>query len=326
MAFEELFEGPDASGNAVAEHKDINDAAQTVTVEDEPTVPATPKARPKLTTQTSNTVAAPGVRLYDTVKISGFVAGHGAKGSATLYGPFASRAAMSCAPAKAVKTVGFAPRNGVIRTPKVRITKTGFYTWVARTTSDSRNHAASHACGLKSETSLVRKPGYRSPRVDTGYSSPGSHAARTRATTVSIPSIGVNASVSTVTAPNNVMRIPSNVAELGQLNKSAGIGDLIGATVIAGHVSDRHDRPGAFSRLSKVKKGQIVTVKSGGKTVRYRVTAVEKFSRDGKMPKRLFRTTGGHGLTLISCTGRISTPGGGFHYSQNVAVSAKRLS
>ncbi|WP_162602342.1 VaFE repeat-containing surface-anchored protein [Nocardioides daejeonensis] len=324
VAFEELFEGSTTAGNAVAEHKDLNDAAQTVTVEDEPTVPVTPKTRPKLTTQTSHKVAAPGVRLRDTVKISGFVAGHGATGKATLYGPFPSRAAIACAPAKAVKTVSFRPRNGVIRTPKVRIRKTGFYTWVARTTSDSHNHAASHACGLKSETSLVRKPGYKPPRVDSGYSSRGT-AARTLPTTVTISSIGVNASVSTVTAPKDVMRIPSNVATLGRLNKSAAVGDLIGTTVIAGHVSDRHDRPGAFSRLSKVKKGQIVTVKSGGKTVRYRITAVAKFSRDGKLPKRLFRTKGAHGLTLISCTGRVSTPGGGFHYTQNVAVSAKRM-
>ncbi|MFS3127039.1 sortase domain-bontaining protein [Nocardioides sp. Bht2] len=283
------------------------------------------KAKPTLTTQTSAAVAAPGVRLFDTVRISGFVAGHGATGSATLYGPFASRAAMACRPATAVKTVGFTPRNGMIRTPKVRITETGYYTWVARTTSDSQNEAASHACGLKSETSLVRKPGYKSPRVDTGYTSAGDHAARSRSVKVTIPGLGVNASVSTVTAPKNVMRIPSNVAALGQLDKSAGIGDLIGATVIAGHVSDRHDRPGAFSRLGKVKKGQIVTVKTGGKTVRYRVTKVEYFSRKKTLPQRLFTTTGVHGLTLISCAGRVTTPGGGFHYSKNVVVSAERV-
>ena len=40
VAFEELFEGPDASGDPVAEHEDIDDAAQTVTVEQAPEAPA----------------------------------------------------------------------------------------------------------------------------------------------------------------------------------------------------------------------------------------------------------------------------------------------
>ncbi|PRB56827.1 VaFE repeat-containing surface-anchored protein [Microbacterium sp. MYb45] len=39
VAFEELFEGPDASGDLVAEHKDIDDLAQTVTVEQAPEAP-----------------------------------------------------------------------------------------------------------------------------------------------------------------------------------------------------------------------------------------------------------------------------------------------
>jgi TQXA domain-containing protein len=40
VAFEELFEGPEASGDPVAEHKDIDDPAQTVTVEQAPEAPA----------------------------------------------------------------------------------------------------------------------------------------------------------------------------------------------------------------------------------------------------------------------------------------------
>ncbi|MBT2495066.1 VaFE repeat-containing surface-anchored protein [Microbacterium sp. ISL-59] len=40
VAFEELFEGPEASGEPVAEHKDIDDSAQTVTVAPAPEAPA----------------------------------------------------------------------------------------------------------------------------------------------------------------------------------------------------------------------------------------------------------------------------------------------
>ncbi len=324
VAFEELFVGTDTSGTPVAEHKDIDDAAQTVTVEDEPVTPVV-RTQPKLTTQTSKKQVKPGTRLFDKVKLSGFVPGHGATGTATLYGPFAKRSDMTCTPAKAVKTVKFKPRNGVVKTPKVKVTRTGFYTWVAKTTADSRNLAASHACGLKAETTLVRKPTYKSPVVDTGFSSAGDVSARARTTTVAIPGIGVRASASTVAMKKGKMLVPGNVATIGQLDRSAGVGDLIGTTVLAGHVSDRRDRPGALWRLSAVKRGQIITVKEGGKTVRYKVGAVKKFSRKQRLPQRLFRTTGAHRLVLISCSGRVTTAGGGFHYAQNVVVTAKKL-
>lgn len=44
VAFEELLEGADAAGEPVAEHKDIDDPAQTVSVEQAPTVPVSPGA------------------------------------------------------------------------------------------------------------------------------------------------------------------------------------------------------------------------------------------------------------------------------------------
>jgi len=324
VAFEELYEGADATGTPVAEHKDINDAAQTVTLEDEPTTPVVP-TKPKVTTETSKAKATPGARIFDKVRISGFVPGHGATGTATLYGPFAKRSDMTCTPASAVKTVRFNPKNGVVRTPKVKVTRTGFYTWVAGITADSRNRAATHACGLKSETTLVRKPKYKSPTVGTGFSSTGDLAARQAPGSLVMPAIGARAPMTSVGIKRGQMLVPGDVARVGRLNRSAAVGDLIGTTVIAGHVSDRHDRPGAFWRLASARKGQVVTVTDAGKTVRYRVTGVERFDRNRKLPQRLFRTTGAHRLVLISCTGRVTTRSGGFHYTQNVVVTAKKL-
>ncbi|WGX97187.1 VaFE repeat-containing surface-anchored protein [Nocardioides sp. L-11A] len=321
VAFEEL--AVTGSATVLAEHKDIDDAAQTVSV----TADSTPgPAAVSLTTETSKATVKPGAEVFDTVTISGFVPGHGATGSATLYGPFATRDEMACTPQHAVGTVSFAPANGVIRTPSVKVARTGYYTWVAATTADSRNAAATHACGLASETTLVRKPSYRAPVVATGFSSPGADVAgRRKATRLSIPSLGVNARTTMVGIKKGAVQVPGQVARTGQLRKSAAAGDLIGTTVIAGHVSDRHDRPGAFWKLTRVRPGQVVTVREGNRTVRYQVDSVERFSRAKRLPQRFFSTVGEHRLVLISCAGRVTTAGGGFHYRQNVVVTATPL-
>lgn len=298
----------------VASHEDLGDAAQTVTVA---------KGTPTLTTQTSGAEVRPGAAVFDTVTIAGFVPGHGAAGSATLYGPFASRDEIACTPEHAVRTVAFVPANGIVRTPAVEVSRTGYYTWVASTTADGRNSAATHACGLASETTLVRKPSYPTPVVSTGYSSSGRDVAGRRTVDrIRIPALGVEARTSEVGVRKGRMQVPGNVARTGRLRQSAAAGDLIGTTVIAGHVSDRDDRPGAFWKLARIRRGQVVTVWQGGEKLRYRVTAVERFSRTKQLPARFFSTTGEHELVLISCAGRTTTSTGGFHYRQNVVVTA----
>ncbi|MDQ6522985.1 VaFE repeat-containing surface-anchored protein [Nocardioides sp. LHD-245] len=300
-------------------------AAETTTVQ-QPDTGAGGQSKVSLTTETSHDQVKPGAYVSDKVTITGFVPGHGAIGSATLYGPFASRDEITCTTAKAVGTVSFTPGNGLVQTPTVQVNQTGYYTWVASTTADSRNTAASHACGLVSETTLVRKPAYQAPVVSTGFSARGGDVAGRRSVErIRIPSLGVNAGTSLVGIKRGKMQVPGNVARTGQLGQSAAAGDLIGTTVIAGHVSDRRDRPGAFWKLTKIRKGKVVTVWQGGKKLRYRVTSIERFSRASKLPDRFFSTTGEHKLVLISCAGKVTTSGGGFHYRQNVVVTAVPL-
>ena len=130
-----------------------------------------PKLQPRLSTTTSKAVAKPGVTLRDAVTGRGFASSYTGAGAATLYGPFTSRGASRCTAAHAVGTVAFAPRNGTVRTPGIMITEPGHYTWVASTTADERHLAATHRCGMASESSLVRKtPLPRAPNVDSGFS------------------------------------------------------------------------------------------------------------------------------------------------------------
>jgi hypothetical protein len=282
------------------------------------------KSQPKLTTKASHKVARPGAKLHDTVKLTGFKAGHGSRGTATLFGPLTKVTSKSCTPANKVASVSFTPRNGSVRTSKIKVTRPGYYTWVASTSADSKNKAASHKCGLAVETTLVRKKQYNISKVDTGFSGVAASdqtLARMRPNTVSMPATQLNATLTGSGHRKGRMLIPGDVQTVGQLNASAAIGDKVGTTVLAGHVSDAKDRPGAMWSLKKARKGQVITVDANGKKVKYRVTKVERFSRAGKLPARLFNTAGQHRLVLISCADKV-TKDGRWHYTNNLVVTA----
>jgi hypothetical protein len=44
------------------------------------------------------------------------------------------------------------------------------------------------------------------------------------------------------------------------------------------------------------------------------------------VPGTVFRTDGPHLLHLVTCTNRRSTGGGGFHYADNLVVTAREVS
>lgn len=121
------------------------------------------------------------------------------------------------------------------------------------------------------------------------------------------------------------MAVPSDPSRVGWFNRSARIEDVIGATVIAGHVSDRQDRPGALFRLKSIQRGDIITITKGGQTFRFEVTGLRSYSRNQQLPSNLFTTAGPHVLHLITCTGRASTASGRFHYTKNLVVTARAV-
>lgn len=290
-----------------------------------------PRAQPDITTNASRgaveiPVNADGstgtVKLFDRITISGFRQGGDAVGSATLYGPVASRSADMCTRATKVGTVRFDPRNGTFRTRSIAVRKPGFYTWVAKTTADSRNRAAGHRCGLRAETTLVNRPNTPPVVIDTGVTKDGSlRTARLSSMTFGYRALDIRATVLTVGANNGRLAVPGNVHRLGWYRRTARPGELIGTTLIAGHVSDNHDRPGAFYRLRNARVGQVVTV--AGES--YRVVDKVTRSRTQPLPRSIFRTTGRHRLALVSCTGKVTRPDGSFHYTKNLVVVARHV-
>ncbi|CUR54831.1 exported hypothetical protein [metagenome] len=289
-----------------------------------------PKAEPQLSTTTSTAVARPGVTLHDQVTGRGFESSYSGTGQATLYGPFSRRGDARCTAATAVGTVAFTPRNGTVRTPGIRVSEPGHYTWVARSSADELHRAATHRCGLASESTVVRKtPIVDVPNVESGFSGT-LHRAAARTSRV-LPArlrfrgIGLDAAVSATRIVRHQMVLPANTQRLAILSRTATPGDAIGTTVIAGHVSNRHNSPGALWSLRKAKVGQVIGYRGGdGITHRYQVTG-HRLYRRGQLPRSVFATTGAPRLALITCARIKVSAAGHFHYTRNLVVFAKQL-
>lgn len=238
------------------------------------------------------------------IRIRGLRPGTVATGRATLLGPSSSKHVPASAPR--VGTVRFTHGNGTAAvTLKVR--RPGHYAWVVAADGDTTRCRP----GV-----LAHRPRPDIAHVPTGYD--GTVAGRHVAPTLSIPALGIHAAVRTVGSSAGSMNVPAGAHTVGWLASSAAPGELIGTTVVAGHVSDRSDHPGVFWRLRGATKGQVITLDGH----RFRVRSVSSYQRSARLPRSLFATTGAHRLVLISCTGRVSLPGGHFHYARNLVVVA----
>jgi hypothetical protein len=219
--------------------------------------------------------------------------------------------------------VSFVPRNGTFRTPAIAVHATGYYQWVVRTSADAANPALRTGPRQASLRVAVVRPNYGPVQIDTADGAYSSHAG-SAAPRLGIPSLGISAPTTSVGMVGHVMTVPENTATAGWLRNSAAPGEAFGTTIIAGHVSDVHDSPGALWRLHDIARGAIVTVAdSSGKVYRYRVTRKFYAIRPDGLPKSLFTTRGANRLALVTCAVKVLYPNGHFHYTMNLVVIAK---
>ncbi|MFL6059644.1 MAG: class F sortase [Marmoricola sp.] len=173
------------------------------------------------------------------------------------------------------------------------------------------------------------RPGVRgSVHVSTAGSRPRriAVAGRSAATPVAhlvVPSRSIDARVLPVRFAGARLRIPASIAEVGYWVDGARLSDAVGTTVLVGHVSDDHDRPGVLGRLGGVRVGAEVQVAPArGVVRRFVVTRVRTYAKE-VLPRSVFDQSGPHRLVLITCTHRVTLPGGGFHYARNLVVTAR---
>jgi sortase (surface protein transpeptidase) len=138
-------------------------------------------------------------------------------------------------------------------------------------------------------------------------------------TRVLIPAIGVNSSVVPLGRnPNGTAQVPSNVWTTGWYEPGPKPGQ-VGPAVILGHV-DSKSGPGVFYRLRSLLPGDIVTVQSGSKTLRFEVSRLLTYAKNQFPTEAVFGPTPDAELRLITCTGAFDYSTG--HYLDNLVVFA----
>lgn len=320
---------------------------------------------PEVTTVVSDQRALVGDKIRDTVRLQGLRKADRVRVKWWLHGPISPKRGRSCrgldwsgAPVAERGEFG-AQGNGRYRTRWVGVQASGCYTYSERVPATPATEPTETRPGIPSETSLVTRPATPYvPEIPSGfdiraedvaarddvpdrptertepryleerYVAPESGDALGRAAgggELRIARVGIRAGVSSVGLDGGTMAIPNDTGRLGWLSTTAGAADVMGSSVISGHVSDRSDRPGALWRLRDVRRGDVVRwTDASGETHRFAVRRVQRFPRTQGVPARLLKTTGPHLLHLITCTTRQRTSTG-FHYVDNLVVTAKEL-
>jgi hypothetical protein len=150
-------------------------------------------------------------------------------------------------------------------------------------------------------------------------SEPGQPAAPLR---IRLPGLGVDAAVVPVGVdPSGEMTVPEEVASVGWYRFGPAPGAAAGSSVLAGHVDDRVQGPGAFYRLVELQAGQPVLVTlADGTELTFRVRTVERIAKRELPVQAIFDRAGAPRLTLITCGGEFDRAAGSFR--DNVVVRA----
>jgi hypothetical protein len=278
------------------------------------------EAKPLVTTLVSSELVRPGGRIFDRIRLQGL--GRTAAGiEVELFGPFASRAAIACDGEPYWRGRITAKGDGVLRSPQVRVAKTGFYTFRERLIASPLIPAVTTACALAPETALAV------PEIVTGRGDdlPAMRAKGSGAVTparVRLASLGIDAPVSPVVidVPHGVLAAPTDIHRLGWWKDGAAPGARKGAVLIAGHVDSAKGGAGAFFRLHEARPGDRVQVTiAGGRAVTYRVVSVRNYPK-AALPTSVWSQKGRARLVLVSCGGPFDQAAG--HYRDNVVLTA----
>ena len=146
---------------------------------------------------------------------------------------------------------------------------------------------------------------------------------------VVIGSLCINAPiVPTTVAGDGSLIIPADVHKVGLWTGGAAIVAPAGTTVIAGHVDDVNQGPGAMNQLRNVAPGAVVSVtETSGQVTRWQVTDVAVVGKDSLPPVVFAGKNGPRRLALVTCGGpllHLSNGHGGTYgtYRDNIVVTA----
>ncbi|UDY25112.1 class F sortase [Nocardioides sp. Kera G14] len=295
-------------------------------------------AQPRLATTINTRQATEGATLVDRVAVSGLsdVPGSGpVTGEWQLVGPTRPDRNATCrgaawagAPLAGHGTFTVT-RSGTVAVGATRIQRGGCYTYRERLIPTAYNLGVPWTpLGIVAETAVVgpaqpRVPGH--PLVNSGGESDGTPETSDRRTParIRLGAVGLNTTLSGVTFHGSTITPPHAISTGGIWREGAPVDALVGTTVVVGHVSDNHDRPGAFKRLQKAKRGQVIELTSpAGVRTAWRITNIKAVDR-ARLPRSIFGQGVQRRLVLVTCTDKVTYANGGFHYRKNLIVTAE---
>jgi len=136
---------------------------------------------------------------------------------------------------------------------------------------------------------------------------------------ISIPAIGVQASIESVGLDSqNRMDVPKKAADVGWYNLGSKPGEK-GSAVIDGHLDTPTGAPAVFWNLDKLTPQDVITIQdTNGQKYSYQVTAVESYPYNQVPLQKIFADNSATFLNLITCSGTWDR--GEHNYSERTVV------
>lgn len=291
---------------------------------------------PSLHTKVNHQKATVGAVLVDNVYIND---SYGAQttGAWQLAGPIKANSSGTCtglgwSGAPIAAQGAFRIRgDGTYVVGRHKVVEAGCYSYRENLTATTTTTAVPWtAFGITAETTAVspKQPSIpKHPSITSGFNgvlAGGLGALGRRApSTVSINSVRLHAPIVGVAFRGSSLTPPPDVQQAGIWTAGAELNSVAGTSVVVGHVSDAHDRPGAFKRLNNTKVGQQVTTRSAGQTQVWKITKIRVTPRD-RLPRGIFEQTLKRRLVLVTCTNVVRN-NGRFHYRSNQIVEAIQI-
>jgi hypothetical protein len=137
---------------------------------------------------------------------------------------------------------------------------------------------------------------------------------------LSIPSIGVNATVDGVTVGSDgSLGVPADPATVGWWSNGPLPGASTGTAVLDSHVNYA-GQPGAFAQLEALKPGQTIDVIGATSSQTFVVTGLREYAKEQLPWASVFSGKVGGRLALVTCGGPFDSATG--HYEDNIVAYA----
>jgi hypothetical protein len=276
-------------------------------------------AHPVVTSLVSTQIVRAGGTIFDRVRVAG-LAGSTASIEVELFGPFRSRAAITCTGSPYWRR-RMSATAAEIRTPPVHVTRAGFYTYRQRLVGPASAAGAQTPCGVVSETTLS------TPHISTGR---GDSTADARSMPrggqipvwLRISKLGIKAAIvpEVIDIEKGILGMPANIRRLGWWRDGMAPMAQSGAILIAGHYDFATAGRGAFYSLPRARRGERIHITTADGAVHtYRVVTVDSYPKTA-LPLTVFDRRGPPRLVLVTCGGRFDSTTK--HFLDNIVVTA----